>query len=49
MRLISSPKLFPTMIIILQTCSAIRCAFDGDWKRVIYFIAADFLLGAVTY
>ena len=48
-KFIFSTKFFPAMIIALQTAAAIRFSFDHDWRRVIYFLAADLTIGSVSY
>ena len=42
-------KLFPTILIALDLFSAAVYAFDCDWRRVIYWIAAAVLTATVTY
>jgi len=44
-----SPKLFPTVIILLSAAAAIACACEGDLRRTIYWTAASCLNAAVTY
>lgn len=44
-----SPKLFPTILIILDVCAAARYAFDGDVRKVIYWTAAAILTITVTW
>ena len=41
--------LFPTILIILDLCSAIVYGCYGDWRKFIYWIAAGALTAAVTY
>jgi hypothetical protein len=42
-------KLFPTLLIILDVCAAIGYVPSGDWRRVIYWLAAAILTTCVTY
>ena len=42
-------KLFPTLLIILDLCAAIGYIPSGDWRRVIYWLAAAILTYTVTY
>ena len=44
-----SNKLFPTILIILDICAAIGYIPDGDWRKVVYWIAAGVLTYTVTY
>lgn len=42
-----SPKLFPTLLIILDVCAAI--GYFGDWRKMCYWGAAALLTFCVTY
>jgi hypothetical protein len=42
-------KLFPTMLMILDICAAVGYMPDGDWRKVIYWLAAAVLTACVTY
>lgn len=42
-------KIFPTILIILDVCAAIGYIPDGDWRKVIYWLAAAVLTFTVTY
>ena len=42
-------KLFPTLLIILDICAALAYVPTGDWRRVIYWLAAAVLTTCVTY
>jgi len=42
-------KLFPTLLIVLDVCAAIGYIPPGDWRRVIYWLAAAVLTTCVTY
>jgi hypothetical protein len=34
-------KLFPTLLIVLDVCAAIGCVPSGDWRKVVYWLAAQ--------
>jgi hypothetical protein len=42
-------KLFPMLLVILDICAAIGYIPSGDWRRVIYWLAAATLTTCVTY
>lgn len=42
-------KLFPTLLIILDICAAMAYLPSGDWRRVVYWLAATILTTCVTY
>jgi hypothetical protein len=42
-----SPKLFPTLLIVLDLCAAV--GYLGDWRKVTYWLAAAVLTTVVTY
>lgn len=42
-------KIFPLILIILDTLSAVPYAVSGDWKKSIYWIAAAVLNICVTF
>ncbi|NLW83937.1 MAG: hypothetical protein GXY41_05980 [Phycisphaerae bacterium] len=42
-------KLFPTLLIVLDICAAIGYVPSGDWRKVIYWLAAAILTTCVTY
>ncbi|MFI4911150.1 MAG: hypothetical protein ACIAQZ_05730 [Sedimentisphaeraceae bacterium JB056] len=42
-------KLFPTILILLDLCAAIGYMPCGDWRKVVYWIAAAVLTFCVTY
>jgi hypothetical protein len=44
-----SPKLFPTLLIILDVAAAIVWACNDDWRKMIYWLAAAILTFVVTY
>ena len=40
-------QFFPTVLIVLDLCAA--AGYLGDWRKVIYWIAAAALTYVVTY
>lgn len=42
-------KLFPTILIVLDVCSAVGYGFAGDWRKVVYWLAAATLTFVVTW
>ncbi len=42
-------KLFPTLLIILDICAAVGYIPVGDWRKVVYWLAAAVLTTCVTY
>lgn len=40
---------FPSILILLDMCASVACAFDGDWRRSIYWAAAAVLTTCVTF
>ena len=41
--------IFPVVLIVCNVGAAIVCGFVGDWKKVIYWIAAAVLNASVTF
>ena len=41
--------IFPICLIILDIGAGVMCAFDGNYKKCIYWIAAAVLNAAVTF
>lgn len=41
--------IFPLILILLDVCAAVVYGFSGDWKKVIYWLAAAVLNAAVTF
>ena len=39
---------FPVTLILLDIGAAIVYAFDADWRRAVYWLAAAVLTGSVT-
>lgn len=44
-----NPKVFPTILIVLMGASSIVYAFDGDWRKSVYWLAGAILNVCVTY
>ena len=42
-------KIFPTILIVLDVCAALVYVPSGDWRHVIYWLAAAVLTVTVTY
>jgi len=42
-------KVFPTLLIILNVCAAAGYLPTGDWRRVIYWLAAATLTTVITW
>ena len=42
-------KFFPTILIVLDVCAAVAYLPPGDWRHVIYWLAAAILTTCVTY
>jgi hypothetical protein len=42
-------KLFPTILIILDVLAAVMYVPSGDWRHVVYWLAAAILTFTVTY
>jgi cbb3-type cytochrome oxidase subunit 3 len=40
-------KFFPTIMMILSFCAGVVYAFNGDFKRTVYFISATALTWSV--
>lgn len=47
--LFKDPRLFPSILIVLDVCAAARWGYDGDWRRAIYWLAAAVLTTTVTF
>lgn len=43
------PRVFPTILIILDLISAIPYAFKGDIRHAVYWVAAGVLTLTVTW
>jgi hypothetical protein len=44
-----SNKLFPTILIILDIFAALGYVSGGDWRKIIYWLAAAVLTFTVTF
>jgi hypothetical protein len=44
-----SPKVFPTILIFLDVCAALSYLPTGDWRRIVYWLAAALLTFTVTW
>ena len=42
-------RLFPTILIVLDVCAAAGYVPIGDWRKVIYWLAAATLTTVVTW
>jgi hypothetical protein len=42
-------RLFPTILIVLDVCAAAVYLPSGDWRKVIYWLAAAVLTAMVTW
>ena len=43
------PRLFPSILIVLDLCAAVVCATQGDARKTVYWIAAAILTITVTW
>jgi len=44
-----NPRIFPTVLIVLDVAAAIVYAAHGDWRKAVYWLAAAVLTVTVTY
>lgn len=44
-----NPKIFPTILIVLDVVASIVYLSSNDWRRAIYWIAAAVLTATVTF
>jgi len=42
-------KLFPTLLIVLDVCAAAGYVPTGDWRKVVYWLAAAILTTVITW
>ena len=42
-------RLFPTILIVLSVCAAAGYVPAGDWRKVVYWLAAAVLTAVVTW
>lgn len=47
--MLRDPRLFPCLILALNTCSMLRYALARDWPRVAYWAAAAALTYVTTF
>lgn len=43
------PRLFPTILIVLDICAALSYLPDRNWRKVLYWFAAAVLSYVVTW
>lgn len=44
-----APWLFPSVLILLDVAAAVVYACHGDWRKIIYWLAAAALTFVVTF
>ena len=44
-----SHRVFPTLLIVLDVCAALVYVPTGDWRKVIYWLAAATLTTVITW
>jgi len=44
-----SPKIFPTVLILLDIAASIVYTCHGDWRKAVYWLAAAILTVTVTF
>lgn len=42
-------KFFPTILIVLDICAALAYIPSGNWRMIVYWVAAAVLTVTVTY
>ena len=42
-------KIFPTLLIFMDVCAALGYIPAGDWRKIVYWLAAATLTYVVTY
>lgn len=42
-------KIFPTILIVLDVCASVAYLSKGDWRHMVYWLAAAVLTTVVTY
>jgi hypothetical protein len=42
-------KIFPTILIVLNLCASIEAGMLGNWRRMIYWLAAATLNITITF
>lgn len=49
-QIVSDRRFFPTCLIVLDLCAASRYALcSGEWRKVVYWLAAAALTAVVTW
>lgn len=46
--MIFDARVFPVILIVLDILACIAYAFEGDWRRTIYWLAAAVLTVSIT-
>jgi len=46
---VAMEQALPTLLIFLDLCAACGYAVAGDWRRVVYWLAAAVLTASVTF
>ena len=49
LRIIMNNKIFPTLLIFMDVCAAFGYIPAGDWRKIVYWLAAATLTYVVTY
>lgn len=44
-----SPRVFPTILMILDVAAGIVWANQGDWRKAVYWLCAAVLTATVTW
>lgn len=44
-----SPRIFPTVLMVLDFCAAVPYGLNGDWRKVLYWTCAGLLTWSVTW
>ena len=44
-----SDKLFPTILVGLSLCAAVRYGYEYNWRMVIYWMASAAIISSVTF
>jgi hypothetical protein len=44
-----NPKIFPTILMLLDLCAAVVWLTHGDWRKALYWTCAAVLTFTVTY
>ena len=42
-------RLFPCILMALDLCAGVVYALHGDWRRLVYWVAAAVLTATVTF